>query len=457
MRLRDRLRLWWRTRRRRRVAKKHADAPLREFVYLDEVSVYSLIAARRGPLATEFTETEASSLRNEIGGSLAASAGVAKSEVSSRFESTKSRGTQVVRKSIVQATFKDLFEYEREKMVIRATGPVPDPPGVTSVEALHSLVANPAPHHLIRSSELHRGQLLELGVQLQAEPVFRASTVMSTVFEFFDDNPEMVASLDRSALGQGEMAGRILKRMLAGLVPIRGRLNNWRRIEIEGQEWLVSEQLLEQIHDASTIDPLPIDVVGVAETELFWKDLRRVLFSESAYLLMCRLGRPGLHTEWRPVKLVDVLSTVLPDMGQFVESLGESFLTGMRAGASGAATDNAEASRQAVLEFARRISPTEIPACKTSGLEQAGLVRGDLATLTTPEARRTALQPVVQFIEAESGAKLDAETVAHHRFEVLRQFGLIEELPEEGLLEGAEVTDAKSKHLLDAEIVAIYW
>lgn len=53
---------WYRRRRRQRAFRKHSD--LREFIYLDDVSVFSLIASQLGPVATEFTNTEATSHHN---------------------------------------------------------------------------------------------------------------------------------------------------------------------------------------------------------------------------------------------------------------------------------------------------------------------------------------------------------------------------------------------------------
>ena len=41
---------------------------LREFVYLDEVSVYSILASRKGGIATEFTESQTASLNSDVGG-----------------------------------------------------------------------------------------------------------------------------------------------------------------------------------------------------------------------------------------------------------------------------------------------------------------------------------------------------------------------------------------------------
>ena len=74
-----RLRVWFRQWRRKR-ASKGQKTPLREFVYLDEVSVYSLNASRLGSIAAEFTETQTVSLRDEIGSSLGASLGAAKAD-----------------------------------------------------------------------------------------------------------------------------------------------------------------------------------------------------------------------------------------------------------------------------------------------------------------------------------------------------------------------------------------
>lgn len=104
--LRDRFRCW----RRRRASKRNRPA-LREFIYLDEVSVYSLIASRLGPIATQFTETERATLQGEAGSSISSSVpGVAKAEVRARAVTIRSQETQVLKKSIVQTTFKKLHD-----------------------------------------------------------------------------------------------------------------------------------------------------------------------------------------------------------------------------------------------------------------------------------------------------------------------------------------------------------
>ena len=68
MTLRQRYRNWV-VRRRWRKAGRNEDEPLREFVYLDDVSVYSLVASQVGMIVTELTETQATSLQSDISGS----------------------------------------------------------------------------------------------------------------------------------------------------------------------------------------------------------------------------------------------------------------------------------------------------------------------------------------------------------------------------------------------------
>lgn len=89
--LRERIRRW----RRRRAARKERSTPLREFVYLDEVSVFSLLASRVGAIAAEFTATESTSLRNEVGTSADLSAGLVKSGISSRAEVGRTSGSRL--------------------------------------------------------------------------------------------------------------------------------------------------------------------------------------------------------------------------------------------------------------------------------------------------------------------------------------------------------------------------
>ena len=142
------------------------------------MSVFSLISSRLGPVATEFTATESSSLTGELTGTTGVSAGLLKSEIKSRSAATRTQGTQVLRKATVQATFKELYEYVEGAFALRPTAEAP--PDLRSVRDLETALerartdgwATPA-------ADLARGRLVDIDVELEAEDIFRVGAVAS--------------------------------------------------------------------------------------------------------------------------------------------------------------------------------------------------------------------------------------------------------------------------------------
>src|SRR5262245_31681899 len=108
-----------RVRRDRRVrAARTATAPLREFVYLDEVSVYSLLASRQGALASEYTDIRSATTTAEVGGGVGAAAAVFKADLNSKISGSGTESVQVIRRSTIQAAFKELRDGEDERLAI---------------------------------------------------------------------------------------------------------------------------------------------------------------------------------------------------------------------------------------------------------------------------------------------------------------------------------------------------
>ena len=89
---------WFRNRNR---ARSMSSEPLREFVYLDEVSVYSLLASRKHGIATQFTESQTASLNSELGSSLNIGFAGLGSKLDGKTQSSQSQASQVIRKATV--------------------------------------------------------------------------------------------------------------------------------------------------------------------------------------------------------------------------------------------------------------------------------------------------------------------------------------------------------------------
>ncbi|MHB8464247.1 MAG: DUF6414 family protein [Acidimicrobiales bacterium] len=279
----------WRRRQRRKKAAKRQNSALREFVYLDDVSVYSLIASRLGAIAAEFTETETASLQGELTSSVGAGVGVAKGEIASRTQATQTQGSQVLRKSIVQTTFKELYELEESALAMRPMDDGAQPPKIGNLAELEAAAGTSTlDGWIVDTDELARGQLLEVEVELEAEAIFRVSAVLSSVLEIMQENLELFQADSYAELAQASAVNRVIEKLLVGLIPVRGRSVDFGVVELNHKEWLVHNGILSQLEEGDKPRSRPLYLVGVAEQSLFWKDIRRIL--GSAARLGDRLG-----------------------------------------------------------------------------------------------------------------------------------------------------------------------
>lgn len=426
-----------------------ADPPLREFIYLDEVSVYSLLASRRGAVPSEQTDSETAQLRHTVDSEIGASAPVARATTRSQFETTSSRGTQVIRKSIIQSTFKDLVDLEQHRMKLRDGVKAGRTPTLNS-EALMSLEDG---EHVLKGSSLRRGDLLELEVELTPEDVFTASQIVKSMFTFFEEMPNLF-SLDPEILEQGRMIDSVFDRLLVGLVPIRARSTRYRRLVLEDHEFLVSESLLGANPTLQELDPEPIYVVGVAERELFWRDLRRVLFSASPFFVMGRLSRDGLGSQWSPIKMANVFERQVPEIAKELDGLPRSFLDGMQEGLARRHT-SLEPEPRLALTFAEKLAQEAGETWSVEDSAAAGLDAGGSHQIRTLADRRAVTGHIVSHLESRLGRELDPVAVARLRGEVF-------DSPQEDKItaDGSSADQGAAEaihHLLETEIVAIYW
>jgi hypothetical protein len=449
----------WRRARRRRHAAIRSDAPLREFIYLDEVSVYSLLASRIGAIATEFSESETASLQSEIDASISAGvAPVSKGSLSSRLQSAQTSGSQVLRKAIVQTTFKELYEYEQARLRLRPLtledGEAPSRPAEL-VRAGRGATLVP---WLIDPDSLARGELVEVEVELSAEPIFRMSTVISALVEMMRESDELARAAGAATdLEQMGAVANVIERLLVGLIPIRGRAIDYCVIEYGGREWIVHQRLAEHLLAEGALRR-ELLLVGVADEALFWRDIRRVLFSNSRYRVLCRVSRPGIQESWTPVKLVEVLKDVLPDVAAQLDVAAAGFV-GAATDAEADATEaaNEVGSVDGLAEYAvrlaaqrgRELSPVEREEVASAAVAHAG-------TLSSVNGRVRALRAVAAFVAERFGVEVEAETAAR-----LREPFLTRLTPMSDVADSHELpppTDGGvAGRFLDSEFVAIYW
>jgi hypothetical protein len=432
---------------------------LREFIYLDEVSVYSLLASRIGGIATEFSESETASLQSEIEASISGGvAPVAKGSLSSRLQSAQTFGSQVLRKAIVQTTFKELYEYEQARLRLRPVSREDGEPPSRPTEVIRAGQGATLVPWLIEPESLARGELVEVEVELSAEPIFRMSTVISALVELMRESDELARAAGGAAdLEQIGAVANVIERLLVGLIPIRGRAIDYSVIEYDGREWIVHQRLAEHLLAEGALRR-ELFLVGVADEALFWKDIRRVLFSDSRYRVLCRVSRPGIQESWTPVKLVEVLKNVLPDVAAQLDVATAGFV----AAATAAEADATQAANEVgsvewLAEYAARLAAQ-------GGRELTPVERGEVVSaavahvgaLSSVNGRVQALRAVAAFVAERFGVEVEAETAARLREPFLVRLTPIADISASEARPPATDPGATGR-FLDSEFVAMYW
>lgn len=446
-----------RTKRRWRESERWVEGPLREFVYLDEVSVYSLVASQVGLVVTEVTETQASSLQSEVSTGVGVS-GPLKAEVGSKVQAVDSHGSQVLRKAIIQTTFKQLHDTVRRSGALRLAADVEDQATIRTLDDVRRLAAE-KPHSplVLAPSRLRRGDLIEMDVQLEPEPIFEAGMAVSGVLDIIQDDPPAFGVDDLTQLAQIRLASRMLDKVLAGLVPLRGRAVNYAAVQIDDEEWLVHAYLIAKL---TTPPPtVPVFVVGVAQQGLFWKDVRRVLFSRSDYRVLARLNRTGVQHSWTPIKLVDVLSNVVPDFANVMDAFNAGVLPAMSAAvAAQQDTSPNDRVRAGMLAYAAMLSERAGIDITEAELEAAGVLDSSrLDGSVSVPLWREGLAPITSLVEERTGQTFSREVTSDFRAAALMHADLLDSRAVVPDVDLAPPHDKASERFLDSEIVALYW
>ncbi|QIN81107.1 hypothetical protein GBA65_21985 (plasmid) [Rubrobacter marinus] len=460
----DRVKLWFRRWRRKRAFEKEK-SPLREFVYLDEVSVFSLVASRLGAIATEFTDKETASLQSEIKANISAGGtGVAKAGLDSRLTSGQTQESQVVRKSIVQTTFKEFYEHERDSLAVRLVAEDGEVPEVKSLDDFDSKVKGLESGGWITGAEkLARGQLVEAEVQLEAENVFRMSAVVSAIQDMVQDDAEMFGLDGNEGIVQLRSISRVLEKLLVGLVPVRGCVVDYEVAQIGRRELIVHRGLLNQLMSTEHVSSRPLYVVGVTEQSLFWKDIRRVLFSNARFRVLCRISQGGLQDSWTPVKLFQVLQSVVPRLADpLEEALGSGAAALADGGEPNQSTDQkGQLMREALVSYASSLADHYGFNLTEQDSAEVDLLAGQhCASFGTLTERRQAFGAITSFLHERFDFPREPDTAAAYRGVALNDAGFRYSGQVSPLAASEDVlrTAASARgRFLDSEFVAIYW
>ena len=464
MRIWSRLSNWLRRKRRRAFTDRLGMH--REFVYLDEIAVYSILASHKTGIATEFSESETASLNSEVKSSVGVGLGGTKANLTGKMQAGQVESTQVLRKAIIQTSFKELYDAERKSNGLRldCNG---DPPQLQSPCDLEELLDDhEVGDWVVDPRTLRRGEILEVEVELEADPIFRMATIITTFFELMEDNEQLFENAVTAQVPEMRSVASLLDTLLAGLVPIRGHLVDYDWARIGGRDVLVHHSLLCQLPTDTQPETHPVFLVGVAQRDLFWKDIRRVLFSQSRYTVFCRLATGGLASRWTPVKMADVFSSIAPDFDGLIQGLSDELITGFKQGVHSATSetsptvlDRSAQNREHLL----RNYLESLAVHHSVNLEPAvadGIIHGISGPEDFPGTvaeNRPVFREVTDRFDDMFNIKTPVELAPDLRLQAIRRSNPESVLEPEGSTVPSAPPEPRCERYLDSEIIAIYW
>lgn len=429
--------------------------PLREFVYLDAVSLHSLLVSQNATIPTEVSQAISRADEAEISGSLATKAGsdlvggAVQAESSTRYQTSNSNSTQSSRKAVIQTLFKELRELSLD---FKLATPTEAPAALDSVE---SVVKTNDRRSVAVASSFLRGDLLEVEVTLAVDPVFKLGAMMTEWSAMADEYPAMFG--DGGMLGflrDSEPIIKVLDRFLAGLIPIKATAVHYVVVEIGGQEYVVHNAAARDLG----LETRPLMVAGVTEHLSYWKDIRRVLFSGARFTILGRVARDGVHHSWTPVKLADLFSEVAPD---FVDTVNAIRSPSASDPATGAQLAQQVAFGEALELYRAGLTP-EGSEWTEADQRLVDVLKTKLASGTTDaSAQRRAFDSVrsvvskrynLGVIEPNQDLALRQSVRAETGLELFPSFALSTSDQQE-----EPSSDKPDERLLDVEVIAIYW
>ncbi len=440
----------------RNTSKDHLDGanrPLREFVYLDEVSLRSLLSSQTGEVVESTSEQFADEHQTEVGGTIGVSSPlIAKSELTSRFQTSNSSTIQTSRKATVQSWFGDFHRIPDIRLV--------EPPSQTckTVNDTKELLSITDTSIVVKAEELLRGSLVEFRVKLTSDPVFRLGTMVSEFTGMAEDFPQMFeASGALAALVETQPINKILQRLLAGLIPIRAEALDYAVVTIGGVEYVAHRDAIAGLD----LEEKPLEIVGVTEHLAYWKDIRRVLFSDAEFIMMGRVSRSALQPSWTPVKLVDLFSELTPDL---VEQISKASLLPFNDDQQNIVSDSNEDRLAIALGLYKNAMLKEMG--KTLTKKQNAQIEDEIIKLQTrvnsASDQRSAFLVVSDLLCGLVDARIDPSKDLEFRDTARNSSGLSLFPSTSPVWPTANVSATEDKNhaqprLLDVEIIAIYW
>ncbi len=276
---------------------------LREFVYLDEISVRSLLASTgEGGIVSETVDEEMRRRRSgsSVGGSISAGSASVNAKVSE--ESEHQRTTVETRNyDLIQSKFTRLY---RSDVVEKKLSLDQIPKEDESVDDPFSGLA---------TSELTRGDVVELRVNISANLLFRLYRAIDYFADAFEDQ------IDSDIEEMLELIGS----SLGNRIPVVGKAVDYKVVDEEDGKTIKRSA---ELDSDEKVDAEDLEIVTLLNLDSLWVDPIQTLFNNDRFVVYCRVEDVDID-RWYPLKVTRAINSLSEPAA---ENLNREFERGLQ-------------------------------------------------------------------------------------------------------------------------------
>lgn len=205
----------------------------------------------------------------------------------------------------------------------------------------------------------------------------------------------------------------------------------------------------------------PLEIVGVTEHLAYWKDLRRVLFSDAEFTILGRVARTGLQDIWTAIKLGDLFRVIAPDFDEQIATASKIPFGSARGGTS--VNVNELALRHALYDYSDRFLAT---SAATLSADQDSRLTMEIERLlpraSSATGQPSAFQVIHDILTADTASvvKPTDDSLMRGQSRNISGLSLFPATSNATITIGGDgpiAEQAPPARLLDVEVVAIYW
>lgn len=256
--------------------------PLREFIYLDETSVVSLLASLEGEI-TESLITRSESVNRELGKSNKGLSykGTGYNRIN-ESETLERSGSETIQKSVIQSRFDELYESRQNQLLL---------PSEEGLEV----------------EEVTRSEIIELDGYVNVAESYRVFKILEYMTNTFEDIEELQESIEDIPREELDAVSGFLSSLFGNQVPVK----------IEAANYRIVEGHIQHIHNLDSAEEgKPISIVAYLNRDSLWDDPLTVFSDNTEFTIYGRVI--SNEVDWTPLRLTRVLEDHFPDQARQV-------------------------------------------------------------------------------------------------------------------------------------------